>query len=385
MNRRDFLGMAGTGVTCLLAPRWLQAAMAPAWGRVLVLVELQGGNDGLNTVVPYRDSRYYELRPRLAIARDKVLPLSDQIGFNPALEPLMSAWQSKELALILGVGYPQPNRSHFRSIEIWETASDSEETLQQGWLARLFAQTPPPADYTAHGVVLGGAAGPLMGDASHIVVQNAEQFVQQGKRLTASQTVSHNAALDHMLRVQQETIHAASTLQDRLAATPTLEKEFPKTPIGQQLATAARLLGARVPVVAIKVSHGGFDTHVNQRGTHDRLLGELATSLAAFREAVVKQNRWNEVLVLTYSEFGRRAGENGSNGTDHGTAAPHFALGGRVRGGFYGQQPSLTQLSEGDLIHRVDFRSVYATVGKRFLGTPMDFLGQSHPPLDFVA
>lgn len=386
MNRRDFLELTGLTPICLLAPSWLRAAeTGPTWTRVLVLVELQGGNDGLNTVVPYRDARYYSLRPRLGVARDSVLPLNDDLGFNPALEPLMPLWRANEIALVLGVGYPDPNRSHFRSIEIWETASDADETLQQGWLARLFARTPPPAEFAAHGVVLGGAAGPLAGDAAHIVLRNTEQFVQQANKLRESSASGRNPALEHLLQVQQETQHAASTLQRRLATLPALETSFPTSALGRQLETAARLLTARVPVVAIKVAHGGFDTHGNQRATHDRLLGELAAALASFRNVLTKQNRWNDVLVLTYSEFGRRAAENGSLGTDHGTAAPQFALGGRVRGGLYGQQPSLAQLSDGDLVHRVDFRSLYTTATRRFLGVKPDFLGRSYPLLDFLA
>jgi uncharacterized protein (DUF1501 family) len=385
MKRRDFLALAGVGSACLLAPSWLRAAVKPAWNRVLVLVELQGGNDGLNTVIPYRDPRYYALRPRLAIARDSALALTEQLGVNPALEALMPAWRAHELAVVLGVGYPQPNRSHFRSIEIWETASDADETLQQGWLAQLFARTPPPQDFAAHGVVLGGSAGPLAGDAAHIALHDTERFVQQAQCLRQAPVTTRNAALDHLLRVQQETQRAATTLEQRLAAAPALDAAFAQNPLGRQFATAARLIAARVPVATIKITHGGFDTHINQRGAHDRLLGELAAGLGAFRNTLIKHNRWSDVLVLTYSEFGRRAAENGSGGTDHGTAAPQFAIGGRVRGGLYGEQPSLTQLADGDLVHNVDFRQLYATAARRFLGLTPGFADAAYAPLDFIA
>jgi uncharacterized protein (DUF1501 family) len=384
MNRRDFLTLAGVTPLCMLAPSWLHAATKPTWNRVLVLVELQGGNDGLNTVVPYRDPRYYELRPRLAIARDATLALSDQLGLNPALEPLMPAWRKNELAVVLGVGYPRPNRSHFRSIEIWETASDADETLQQGWLAQLFARTPPPKDFAAHGVVLGGAAGPLAGDAAHIVLHDTERFVQQAQRLRESPATTRNAALQHLLRVQQETQRAATTLEQRLATAPALDAAFAQNPLGRQFATAARLIAASVPIAAIKITHGGFDTHINQRAAHDRLLAELAAGIGAFRDTLIKHNCWNDVLLLSYSEFGRRAAENGSVGTDHGTAAPQFVFGGRVRGGLYGQQPSLTQLADGDLVHNVDFRRLYATAARRFLGVAPGFADAAYAPLDFV-
>lgn len=383
MRRRDFLKLASLAPAIYFAPAARGAGAD--WNRVLVLLELNGGNDGLNTVVPYADPRYYELRPRLALARDSVLPLSEQLGFNPALEALLPAWRARELAVVLGVGYPQPNRSHFRSIEIWDTASRADETLTDGWLARLFAANPPPANFAAHGIALGSNPGPLTG-AHALVLDDPQRFLQQAGRLPATPRREGNPALAHLLEVRDETRRGAEMLRQRLGSDAAPGMTFPATRLGKQLELAARLIVSRAPVAAIKLSHGSFDTHSNQRGQHDRLLRELAEAVSAFREALRARGQWERVLLLTYSEFGRRARENGSLGTDHGTAAPHFLLGGRVRGGLHGEQPSLARLADGDLVHRVDFRSLYLTVARRWWGVRADFLDtRALAPLDCLA
>lgn len=368
MKRRDFIKITGLAPLGLAFPSVAAAASTQSRGeRVLVLLELNGGNDGLNTVVPFSDPHYYRLRPRLAVARDTVLQLSEQLGFNPALEQLMPVWEARELGLILGVGYASPNRSHFRSIEIWETGSESNEVLQEGWIARLFSKHSPPPTSAADGIVIGRSVGPLHGHSMrNVVMRDAKHFMRQARGVKQSATVTGNAALSHLLRVQKDLYTAATVLEQKLARVPRLEATFPKTRIGRQLETAATLLVAGISVPVIKVSHGSFDTHAQQRARHDRLLRELAAALSAFRVAMKKADLWDRVLVMTYSEFGRRAGENGSQGTDHGTAAPHFLLGGGVKGGVYGRQPSLADLIDGDLRHHVDYRDLYATVAQRW-------------------
>jgi uncharacterized protein (DUF1501 family) len=347
------------------------------------LLELKGGNDGLNTVVPYTDPQYYRLRPQLAIARDSLIPLSEKLALNPALEALMPAWNANELGIILGVGYARPNRSHFRSIEIWETGSDSDEVLQQGWLARLFSHTPPPRAYAADGIVIGRVPGPLQGEGLRtVIMRGARQINRQAQSMQVSSSAGGNAALSHILNVQRDLYQASSILRQKLARTPQLDVAFPKTRIGRHLKTAATLLASETPVPVIKISHGSFDTHSRQRGQQDRRLAALAAALMAFREAMQSARLWDRVLVLSYSEFGRRVAENGSHGTDHGTAAPHFVLGGRVKGGLYGEQPSLTQLLDGDLQHHVDYRSLYATVAHDWWQLRDDPFSRTYPPLD---
>ncbi len=389
MDRREFLRLAGAASLVILTPGLLRRLMAAEggmrWDRTLVLVELQGGNDGLNTVVPYADARYYALRPKLAVEKGRVLRLSDTLGFNPVLESLMPAWNDKDLAVALGVGYAEPNRSHFRSIEIWETGSDSRETLQTGWLARALEGAAPPADLAAHGIVIGrGDEGPLAGGGLRtVIMQDPEQFFREAAKVGEVPAAEGNRALAHLATVQNGLREAARRLRERLREAPALGTEFPRSPLGSQLEGAARLLASGATVPVIKATHGGFDTHQNQRGAQDRLLRQLAEALAAFRTALQAQGLWDRVLVMTYSEFGRRAGENGSGGTDHGTAAPHLLMGGKIKGGFYGAQPSLAEkdLEDGDLRFGTDYRRLYATAVLRWWEIP-GTTAETHPPLD---
>lgn len=398
MTRRELLKMAATlPLVMLVRPRpfdlfaaqpGISGVSRGRYDRVLVLVELNGGNDGLNMLIPYADDRYYQARPRLAIPRERVLQLSPKLGLHYALEPLMPLWQGHELAFVQGVGYAKPNRSHFRSIEIWETASDSDQILDEGWLSRLFETFPLPPEFTVDGIVLGRReAGPLNGKTVRtIALEDPQQFLQQASRVRVVEQATSNAALAHILQVQRELSHASLDLQIRLQQAPTLSATFPTTPIGRQLYTATQLLAAKVPVAVIKVSIGSFDTHANQLGHHERLLTELAEGLAAFRQAVQQAGQWGRVLVMTYSEFGRRVGENASNGTDHGTAAPHLLLGGKVKGGLYGISPVLTDLQEGDLKHQIDYRSLYSTVITSWWGLPATMFGkQDYAVIDCLA
>lgn len=398
MTRRDLLKLAVTlPLVMLVRPRPFdllaaQPGMAGVnrgrYDRVLILVELNGGNDGLNTLIPYADDRYYQARPRVAIPRERVLQLSPKLGLHYALEPFMPLWQNRELAFVQGVGYAKPNRSHFRSIEIWETASESDQILDEGWLARLFEAFPLPPEFTVDGILLGRReAGPLNGKTARTIsLEDPQQFVQQAGRVRVVDQATSNPALAHILQVQRELSHASSDLQGRLSQAPPLSTVFPATPIGKQLQTAAQLLAARVPVAVIKVSIGSFDTHANQLGHHERLLKELAEGLVAFRQAVQQVGQWDRLLVMTYSEFGRRVGENASAGTDHGTAAPHFLLGGKVKGGLYGTMPSLNDLQEGDLKYQLDYRSLYSTLVTNWWGLPTTIFGkQDYSRIDCLA
>ncbi len=388
MRRREFLKIATGALVWQLNPFQmpvLAAAVKPSQ-RILILIELKGGNDGLNTLVPYSDEQYYRLRKGLAVKRDRVLPLSENLGLNPSLKGLMDAWKQKELAIVSGVGYPQPNRSHFRSIDIWETASASNQYLQTGWLARLLPSMPESSRTIADGAAIGGDAGPLAGGNLRLVImRNLEQFFRQARRVQAVKADTDNPALKHLLTVQNDLFRSAKALDQTLKTRAQPDGPFPKTMIGRHLQTAARLIAGDAAIPVIKVSHGGFDTHANQRNLHDRLLQQLADAMIAFRNAMQQTGRWDQVLVMTYSEFGRRPAENGSRGTDHGTAAPHFLMGGKIKGGLYGRQPSLLDLENGDLKFNVDYRSLYATVAHRWWGLKAEFLdGKPYPMIDFI-
>jgi uncharacterized protein (DUF1501 family) len=387
LKRRDFLSLAG-GVSVALAARPLLAAPvagAPNWDRVLILVELKGGNDGMNTVIPYADPLYRRLRPNLAIEREKVAQLSPELGLNPGLVPLMESWKAGDMGIVLGVGYPDPNRSHFRSIEIWDTASASNQYLNEGWIARAMQGNARPATFTLDAVTIDDNTLPMRGPGlRNIVLRDVENFIQQADRMKqAAADRSGNPALRHLLKVQGEVHQAAFTLRDRMRNAPAPKVEMPTNPFGRQLDLALRLLMSNTPLTAIKIGLGGFDTHARQREPHERLLETLGEGLAKFRTALQQAGLWDRVLVMTYSEFGRRVAENGSRGTDHGTAAPQFLMGGKVRGGFHGRQPPLTDLSEGDVKYTVDFRNVFATVSQRWWGLK-DAAAARAQLLDFV-
>lgn len=376
MQRRDFLRLVGLSGVAVFTPQltvWprLSAAEAKSSSRVLVLVELKGGNDGLNTVVPYGDENYKKLRPRLALPKSKVTPLSEGLGLHEKLSPLMPAWEDEHLAIVNGVGYESPNRSHFRSIEIWETGSDSDEYRQEGWISSIFGKAPTAQDSAADGIILSGSAGPLAGQKMRNVAFNdPKRFARQARRVQELERSGANPALGHLLKVRRDLRKAAQIIEEKHRRAKSLASEFPSTSLGRQLQTAAELLSSKVPVAVIKASLSGFDTHSAQKATHERLLGELSGALSAFRTALKKAQLWDDVLLMTYSEFGRRPAENASGGTDHGTAAPHFLLGGQVKGGLYGKQPSLTDLLDRDLRHHVDYRSLYSTIARDWWQLP---------------
>jgi len=375
LDRRAFLRLAGTGMILLTAPRaaFAESAKPAAWrsDRTLLLIELAGGNDGLNMVVPYDDTAYRTLRPRIGIARDGIPQLSERLGLHPNLQALMPAWQARDFAAVLGLGYAQPNRSHFRSTDIWETASNSNQVLSIGWLARLLAGQSRAPNAPADAIVLGGDAGAVDGRHMHtLTMRNPERFLDAAKAVRTTERTSDNPALAHILRVQLEVEGSTDRLRRIFADAPAPKAAFPVSPLGRQLEVAARLLIAKAGVPVIKTVLGGFDTHYAQPARHGNLMRDLGDSLAAFRAAAIAGGAWDRVLVLTYSEFGRRAAENGSNGTDHGTAAPHFALGGKVRGGLIGRQPSLSDLDGGDLRHSADYRTLYAAAAEHWFELP---------------
>ncbi len=399
MNRRHFLttslgalgslplagilnGVAWAATPPAAAPPPTAVAVTP-YTNLLVLIELKGANDGLNTVIPYANPLYAQLRPRIAIARDQVLQLTEQEGLHPALQPLLPLWQNKELAIVQGLGYPNPNLSHFRSIEIWDTASKSDEYLEAGWLARVFAQTPAPRQFAADGVVVGSSdMGPLSGlGVRTIALADTAQFLRNAK-LAQTGSDARNAALKHLLAVENEIVHAAAKLNTNRV----FKTEFPRNGFGNQVRTAAQLVASNAGMATIRLTLSGFDTHAGQLGTQANLLKELAEGISALKSALVELNRWDSTLVMTYAEFGRRAKENQSGGTDHGTANAHFVTGGKVHGGIYGQPPELNRLDgNGNLPFAVDFRSMYATVIDKWWGLQSGKILQGKfATLDFV-
>jgi uncharacterized protein (DUF1501 family) len=382
LDRRAFLRLAAA-LPLLAQARLALAAAAASSRRLLVLVELKGGNDGLNTVIPYADPEYARLRPKLAIDRDQVLKITPAAGLHPSLARLQPVWEAKQLAIVQGVGYPDPNLSHFRSIEIWDTASRSDQYLDEGWLARAFARSPSPTAFVADGVSVGpGGMGPLAGgDARVIALSSPEQFLRNA-RFARDAGEARNPALAHILRVERDVVVSAQ----RLHAGKSFATAFPQGAFGNAVGTAAQLAANDAGIAVVRLSLNGFDTHANQLGVQANLLRQLGEGLAALRDALVEIGRWDSTVVATYAEFGRRPRENQSTGTDHGTSSVHFVLGGKVKGGLYGAPPALGRLDgNGNLPFAVDFRSYYATLLESWWQVPSaEILAGRYPKLEFL-
>ena len=389
MKRRDFLSnfstVTGAALLSAHAPGWAQAVAQRASSvqeRILILIELKGGNDGLNTVVPYADHAYSQLRNTIGIKTGEVIKLDDKVGLHPDLKAMLPFWEKNELAIVQGVGYPEANLSHFRSIEIWETASKASEYLSDGWVTRAMqggtqAGFASKAKLTAEGVLIGmNDFGPLAG-ARAVSLNDPVAFVNQSRLARANELAisTPNPALRYLLKVENEISQAADGLRGDKYAFNTV---FPTGQFGNGVAAAAQIVASQrlgtaggkaggVPVMCLTL--GSFDTHQNQLGTHAGLLKQLAEGMAALKSALTELGAWDRTLVMTFSEFGRRAKQNSSGGTDHGTAAPHFVAGGAVRGGMYGKAPDLSRLDGNqNVLYTTDFRQIYTTVAQQWWG-----------------
>ena len=406
MQRRDFL-MAGSAA---LLQAWMSSSHAAdnrdgRYQGLLILVELKGGNDALNMVVPYADPLYAGLRPRLALKREDVLQLDEQTGLHPAMQNLLPLWRDKQLAVVQGLGYANPNLSHFRSIEIWDTASDANRYLQEGWLSRTFEQFPLNQHFAADGVLIGSPdLGPLTGSARAIALaasgKAAEKFVDQARTAQTSRA-KLSPALQHVLKVEADIAQAADGFraaiaeqagQGAVALSPQVTQQLPNGAWGEAIKTALQVVanGKRAnnaQVACLRLTLNGFDTHQNQLGTQANLLRDLADGLAALRTGLQELGVWEQTYVSTYAEFGRRPRENQSGGTDHGTAAAHLVMGGKVQGGLYGPRPNLAQLDgNGNLAFAPDFRQLYATLLDAAWKIPSaDILGARFNRLPIIA
>ncbi|HZX68952.1 MAG TPA: DUF1501 domain-containing protein [Candidatus Elarobacter sp.] len=393
-----FLGGNASRALAQVAGAAPALASFPHPDNVLVVVQLAGGNDGLNTIVPWSDAAYYRARPSIAVAANQVLKLDDRIGFNPALKGLHELYQRGHVAVMNGVGYPNPNRSHFEATQIWETASP-DRPQQYGWLGRYldrrFANGAKPSSLF-EAVSLGDVL-PAALVASHVEVPAIGALgafgYNTGRDLASKQSagVLYDGAkagqspyLAMIATTARDAYHGGDVLRAQTAAF-TNKATYATNGFAQQLALAAKLIGSSAGSKIVFVSIGSFDTHAGQRGQQDRLLGYLGDALLAFQTDLAAHGLDDKVLTLTFSEFGRRVTQNASNGTDHGAAMPMFLIGSGVKGGTYGEHPSLTELDHGDLAFSTDFRSVYATVIQRWLGRdPSEIIGGAFPLLGFV-
>ncbi len=411
LSRRDFLkrGVVVVSAGLALPPVFAKAVHAAANDvgqnpalkkRVLVVVQMAGGNDGLNTVVPFADGRYYDARPGIGIADSTVLPLNDQVGLHPSLAMLGDLWGEGKLAVVQGVGYPDPNFSHFRSMEIWQTAAP-EKALGDGWIGRYFDRVIDEQGHVLDGIAVGNLLPLAMrSSASEVgVVESLSTYKLQGDTKRQADT---DARVDALLKLYSsyptkapyaallddvaEAAHKSSEEIQRAAAAYLPAVEYPKTPIGNGFKILAQIICQELGVRVCHIGMGGFDTHTYQPAAQARLLKDMSEGLHAFYKDLEGHGKTDDVLIMTWSEFGRRVQENANSGTDHGTAAPLFLLGGQVQAGLYGDAPSLQRLDDGNLRFTTDFRSVYASILDGWLGAPADeVLGQRFERLPFVA
>lgn len=387
-------------------------------GTILVVLQMAGGNDGLNMVAPFADDAYYRARPKLALPADKTLRLNSYAGLNSKLTGVKSLFDDGHLAVIQGVGYPNPNRSHFRSTEIWQTASDADRTEREGWLGRYFDNCCAGSDPTV-GVAIGSEMPQSFTarNPTGVVFSRPEQFRfessgKAGRRMSdeeafyrqlnqpndspiaapeggsigaiAGATSSELSAVDFLQRTALDAQISSDKIQE-IARKAKSTVPYPRGQLANSLSLIARMIGGGLTTRVYYASQGGFDTHAGQLNAHDRLMTELNDALSAFVADLKQQGNFERVLLITFSEFGRRVTENANGGTDHGAAAPMFALGGRVKPGLFGKHPSLTDLDNGDLKFNTDFRSVYGTVLEQWLGTPSAaVLGRKFPLLPIV-
>ena len=406
MKRTQFLlgtlsGLVVVGNTQHVFARALADAPLPGLpggaDRVLVLVNLQGGNDGLNCVIPHGDALYYQMRPSIAVSPNDVLAINDRIGLNPNMKSFKSLYDGGKVAIVQSVGYPQPDHSHFRSTEIWQTAVP-ERYEHTGWLGRYLDEAGLPKNNLFNGVavaqVLPEALIANRTDVPAIAQVNGYGLISDRNRasrstytelLTGNRLPFSSPYLAHVAEIEDHAQKGSEELP-KLIAGYKPAGSYPATPLGRSLSLAAQIIGSNVGTRVLYVQHGSFDTHVGQKATQDRLLGQLSDAIKAFYDDLTAHGNDKRVLTMTFSEFGRRIAENASRGTDHGEASPLFLVGGGVKGGIYGAYPDLNDTNMGNLRFQTDFRSVYATVLERWLGRPSEKILQGRfTPLTALA
>jgi uncharacterized protein (DUF1501 family) len=393
LSRRKFLiasagmGAAGLasgamGITWPDLMREAKLRPLPEGSGVLVILTMYGGNDGINTVIPYADNAYHDARPELAYAPGDVLALDGQLGLNPALKGLAQQWNNRKLAIVRGVGYPQPDHSHFRSMDIWQTASPSEP-LSTGWIGRWLDAT---GNDPLRAVNIGSVLPPLaVGEKCTAAALSASEKSPQADHFAATRdALGANDPSDTPAMAAVCNAYRAARIADT-----TLGELKPSSgkhnALAIQLSMVAAAVKAAVPTRVYSVNLAGFDTHAGERATQQRLLQNLDEAVTPFLQQMAGDKYGKNVVLLAYSEFGRRVAANASQGTDHGTAGPVFVAGAPVKGGFYGDEPSLTDLDNGDLKATTDFRDVYYELLSTTLQTdPTPSVGAGRRSLGFL-
>lgn len=397
IKRKEFIQVGSLATASLLLPKFLKAfegrTLVPAGNKVVVILQLSGGNDGLNTVIPLRNDIYYRSRPRLGIEKTKALGLTDEVGLHPALTGFKELYDDGSLGIMNSVGYPNPDRSHFRSMDIWHTGSESTEYLTTGWVGRYLDAQCNGCDKPTQAIEIDDVLslamkgehikGIAVKDPRRLYGTANEKFFRDV--LKNHKDESGEQTVDYLYKTMAETLSSADYIFQQSRLHPT-KAEYPKTELGNSLKTIASLIYSDINTKVYYVSLGSFDTHINQDTQQQRLFTEMNDAVKAFVKDLKDNNRFNDVMLFTFSEFGRRVEQNASGGTDHGTANNMFLVsGGLKQKGLINPLPDLADLDEGDLKYKVDFKNVYATVLNKWLKADDEkILQKAYSHLEFI-
>jgi uncharacterized protein (DUF1501 family) len=379
IKRKEFIQLGSLATASVMLPKFLKAfegkAMVPPGNKVVVILQLSGGNDGLNTVIPVRNDLYFKARPRLGIEKAKALALTDEAGLHPALTGFKDLYDDGSLGIINSVGYPNPDRSHFRSMDIWQTGSPSNEYWSSGWIGRYLDAQCTGCDKPTQAIEIDDILSLSMKgkDIKGIAVKDPRRLYGTSNEKFFRDVLKSHAAdngeqpVDYLYKTMAETLSSADYIFKQSRLHPT-SAEYPKTELGNSLKTIASLIFSDINTKVYYVSLGSFDTHINQDGQQQRLFTQMNDAVTSFVKDMKANGRFNDVLLFTFSEFGRRVSQNASGGTDHGTANNMLLVsGGLKQKGLINELPDLADLNEGDLKHKVDFKNVYATILKKWL------------------
>jgi len=395
IKRKEFLQIGSLASASLMMPKFLKAlekkSCVPPGNKVLVVLQLSGGNDGLNTVIPIRNDIYYKSRPNLGIQRDKALQLTDEACINPALPFFKNLFDEGKLGIMNSVGYPNPDRSHFRSMDIWQSASNSNEYISTGWLGRYLdaqcsgCEKPTQAleidDVLSLALKGEQIKGLALLDPKRLYSSSNEKYFKQINAVHENE----EPVVDYLYKTLSETLNSADYIYEQSKLRPSSQR-YPASGLGKNLQTISSLILSDINTKVYYVSLASFDTHVNQENQQKRLFTELNDAIQAFVTDMKNNHRFEDVTIITFSEFGRRVAQNASGGTDHGTANNMFFIGGGLKQkGLINPMTDLSELNEGDLIHKVDFKSVYATLLHNWLTADDEkILGKKYELLNFV-
>jgi uncharacterized protein (DUF1501 family) len=397
IKRKEFLQIGSLATASMMLPKFLKAferpTMLPSGDKVLVVLQMSGGNDGLNTVIPVRNDIYYKSRPKLAIEKGKALSLTDEASIHPSLVGFKELFDDGNMGILSSVGYPNPDRSHFRSMDIWQTATDSNRYSTTGWIGRYLDAQCTACDKPTQVLEIDDVLSlALKGDnMKGIAFQDPQRLYNTSHQkyfkdvLEGHNASESNPTIEYLYKTMAETLSGADYIFQESKLRPS-KQEYPKTKLGKNFQTIASLICSDINTKVYYLSVGSFDTHVNQQNAQQRLFTEMSDSIKAFVADLKSNNRFQDVLLMSFSEFGRRVSQNASGGTDHGTANTMFLIGGGLKQkGLINALPNLNDLDQGDLKYQIDFKNVYATVLGKWLGADDGhILGKSYDHLDFV-